>query len=447
MKQKFICSTLLFAAFCAAAFLDGSGCSSKKPTASDNACLDENGDPLPVAPESERVDLYSPIFSNSTDVTNTLFPVTIQHSYVMLGLSDGAPFRTEVTLLPTTRNITINGVTVQALESQYCAFLDERIHEVAIDWYAQDDSGAVWYLGEAVFNYEDGVVADSDGTWLAGNEGPAAMIMPASPKVGDVYRPENACGVVFEEVTVKSIGVTVNGPHGQVTGAILVEELHMDGTREDKTFAPGYGEFSTGSGNNLEAMALAIPTDTLSGSTPTELEAITTATSQIFDAADSANWSTAAADLTNINNSWTAYQSEQIPPRLSTQMNDALAALTAAINSQDSEGTRQGAIDLARASWDFRLRYQSSTDIDIARFELWARQVLVDAEGNDPAAVKGDATTLEWTRDRFIHVLDGTTVGQINTNLATLRTAANAGNLQAATDAAQQLRDIIDGLN
>ena len=33
----------------------------------------------------------------------------------------------------------------------------------------------------------------------------AAMIMPADPKVGDVYRPENIPGFVFEEVTVKAV--------------------------------------------------------------------------------------------------------------------------------------------------------------------------------------------------------------------------------------------------
>ncbi len=59
------------------------------------------------------------------------------------------------------------------------------------------------------------------------------MIMPTSPKVGDVYRPENACGVVFEEVTVKAVGVAVSGPRGKVTGAIVVEELHMDAREED----------------------------------------------------------------------------------------------------------------------------------------------------------------------------------------------------------------------
>ena len=66
-----------------------------------------------------------------------------------------------------------------------------------------------------MFNYEDGVVADTDGTWLAGTDGPPAMIMPADPQVGEVYRPENIPDFVFEEVTVKSVGLTVRRPRGR----------------------------------------------------------------------------------------------------------------------------------------------------------------------------------------------------------------------------------------
>ena len=63
-------------------------------------------------------------------------------------------------------------------------FSDSRIQEIALDWYAQADDGAVWYLGEDVADYKDGVIYTHEGTWLAGRDGPAAMIMPARLKVG-----------------------------------------------------------------------------------------------------------------------------------------------------------------------------------------------------------------------------------------------------------------------
>ena len=162
---------------------------------------------------------------------------------VLLGHVDNEPLRIEVTLLATPFTITVNGQQVQTLESQFVAFLDGRLHEVARDWYGQADDGSVWYFGEDVFNYDEGILADTAGTWLAGRDGPVAMIMPANPQVGDVYRPENIPGLVFEEVTIKTIGLTVDGPYGPVAGAIVAEEHHLEGDLGGKTFAPGYGEF------------------------------------------------------------------------------------------------------------------------------------------------------------------------------------------------------------
>ena len=192
----------------------------------------------------------------------------------MLGTVDGKAFRTEVTLLPETRVVEWGGQRVEVLVSQYAAYLDGRIHEIAYDFYAQADDGSVWYFGEDVFNFADGNIVDTHGTWIAGKDGPAAMIMPADPQVGDVYRPENIPGFVFEEVTVTDTDLTVDGPLGPVDGSLLISELHMDGNLEDKTFALGYGEFYTSGGGDVEALALAVPTDSIAEPPPSELESL-----------------------------------------------------------------------------------------------------------------------------------------------------------------------------
>src|SRR6476661_331570 len=152
---------------------------------------------VPVAPDSERVDLTVPTFSHPTDVTNPLFPVSEQHAVVFVGHVDGKPFRTEVTLLPGTRPIDWGGQRIDTLVSQYTAYLDGRIQEVAYDLYAQADDDSVWYFGEDVVDIEHGAIVTKEGTWLAGKDGPAQMIMPGDPSVGDVYRTENIPGVAF----------------------------------------------------------------------------------------------------------------------------------------------------------------------------------------------------------------------------------------------------------
>ena len=169
----------------------------------------------------------------------------------------------------------MDGEPIEVVVSQYTAYLDGRIEEVALDRYAQADDGSVWYLGEDVFDYRDGAVAITEGTWLAGRDGPPAMIMPADPQVGDVFRAENVIGAVFEEIDVKAIDQTVD-PAGALSGAVVMQELHLDGSHSDKVVAPGGGEFDTSSGGEVEALALAIPTDSIDEVVPADLRFVST---------------------------------------------------------------------------------------------------------------------------------------------------------------------------
>jgi hypothetical protein len=153
-------------------------CNSSSSPPDQGECGTESGQGC--APASARVDLEEPGFSNPTQVTNPLHPVL--PSLLQLGMVDGESFRAEVTLLAGTKDITWNGRTVPTLISQYVSYLDGQIAEVAYDWYAQADDGSVWYFGEDVFNYEDGVLADTEGTWQAGRDGPAAWATSTAPR-------------------------------------------------------------------------------------------------------------------------------------------------------------------------------------------------------------------------------------------------------------------------
>jgi hypothetical protein len=149
---------------------------------------------LPIAPERARVDRAKPRFSDPTRITNTRFPVGELTQVLQLGHEGRQPLRVEVTRLPTTRTFTWDGQRVETVASQFTAFLGGRIREVAIDYFAQADDGSVWYFGEDVANYEDGRVADHDGSWLAGEDGPAGMIMPASPRSATSTGPRTSPG-------------------------------------------------------------------------------------------------------------------------------------------------------------------------------------------------------------------------------------------------------------
>jgi hypothetical protein len=92
------------------------------------------------------------------------------------------------------------------------------------------------------------------------------------------------------------------------------------------------------------------------------------------------------------------------------------------------------------------LQYGPVTEIDLARFDLWTRQILVDAASGDPSGVTRDVTTMELVWHRISHALDATSTEQIMTHLETLRRATEGEDLRAAADAATQLHDFLVGL-
>ena len=404
-------------------------------------------DTLPVAPESTRVDIQAPTFSDPTEITNPLFPISDLHSVVFSGVVENKPFHTETTLLPQTRMIEWSeGQWTEALVSQYMAFIDGRVEEVALDFYAQADDGSVWYLGEDVFDYSDrnGLVDGTAGTWLAGKDGPPEMIMPADPQVGDAHRPENIPGIAFEEVVIKRVNETVNGPSGPVEDAMIARELHDDGSYSDKVFAPGYGEFYTAHRGEVEAMGLAVPTDALDGPPPAELEELSTAAEDLLDPAVAGDWNSATAAKSVAERAWAAYRQHQIPPRIANEMDRALRKLTAAIDGRDRTATGTAAIDIAQSTLDLELRHRPPAEIDRERFELWARQISVDAAAGDMGGVNGDVTTMDWVLDRFAHTVEPADLTAIDVHMEALRDAVVDVDLQAAAEEAPRILRVAD---
>lgn len=352
---------------------------------------------------SGRVDLGTPTFSNPTSVTNPLFPKSTLGQVVQLGVEAGDALRFEATQLEETRIVTWNGRLVETVVTHFVAYSNGRILEVALDFYAQADDGSVWYFGEEVDNYEDGVVVNHDGTWLAGRDGPPGMIMPANPKVGDVYRPENIPGFVFEEATVKAVDQTVAGPRGEVHGAMLMEARLMDGTVEEKLYAPGYGEFRTlvASLDELYHVALAVPSDALDGPVPGELSTISKSANEVFHSARANRWDRVSSTVARMVGAWDRYRIGEVPELLDDQMSGALDTLAAAVAARVPADVRQAAIDVARASLDLQLRYRNAQDVDEARLGTWQLQLTLDWAARDSAAVAGDRATIQAIRDRI----------------------------------------------
>jgi len=385
------------------------------------------------APTADRVDVERPTFSNPTEITNPLFPISALDSVVLLGEVDGLPFRSETTLMPGTQTVTVDGEPIEVVVSQYTAYLDGRIDEVALDRYAQADDGSVWYLGEDVFDYRNGTVAITEGTWLAGRDGPPAMIMPANPRVGDVFRTENITGVVFEEIAVKASEKTVDGPRGPVN-AVVMQELHLDESHSDKVFAPGYGEFDSSHGADVEALALAFPTDAINEAVPAELRLLSTSAWGILENARLEDWEAAKPTLARMENLWQKLQAKDYPPRVVDTLNRALKTLKTAVAKESVAASSQAAIDVAQSALDLELLYLGNVEAD--RFHLHAQQLRVHAAAKDRGGVSAEVATLEWIRDRLASSLTEARLADLDAELRALRGASSAANVQAAADIA-----------
>jgi hypothetical protein len=119
-----------------------------------------------------------------------------------------------------------------------------QVVEDTFDWYAQDDRGNVWYVGEDTTEYEDGRPVTKEGSWEAGVDGAqAGIIMPARPRVGQAYRQEHYAGHAEDMARVLSLDEQAEVPAGHFTDALLVREWNPLEPKvlEYKLYAKGVG--------------------------------------------------------------------------------------------------------------------------------------------------------------------------------------------------------------
>ncbi len=149
----------------------------------------------------------------------------------------------------------------------------------------------------------------------------------------------------YEEVRVKELGVTVQSAHGPVTGAITAEELHLDESTSEKTFAPGYGEFSTGKGRELESLAVALPADALPGPPAPQLESLETSATGMLGSVRAEDWEAAVGTLRRVNADWQVLRRQGPPALVAARLSGALEILARAVRAREAVRASQAAID------------------------------------------------------------------------------------------------------
>jgi hypothetical protein len=191
---------------------------------------------------SEAVKLDPAKFT--TEIDNPYWPMKPGSRWVYAeNDSTGKREKAVVTVTNKTKKIA-NGITARVIRD---VVSENGVPvEITDDWYAQDDKGNVWYLGEAVRNYENGNLVDREGSFEAGVDGAQpGILMPADPVPGLSYRQEYYKGKAEDKAAVITVGQEqVEVPYGHFDEDVLMTRDLVPTepkVQELKFYAPGVG--------------------------------------------------------------------------------------------------------------------------------------------------------------------------------------------------------------
>jgi hypothetical protein len=172
------------------------------------ACGSEDSASLPAG--SETVELDPAEFSTTLD--NPYWPMRPGSTWVYRE-TDGEGGESRVTVTVTDRTKEIDGIEARVVHDVVTE--DGEVKEDTFDWYAQDEDGNIWYLGEDTKEFEDGKVVSTEGSWEHGVDGAqAGILLPADPEVGMAYRQEYYEGEAEDAGEVLSLDEQVRVPYG-----------------------------------------------------------------------------------------------------------------------------------------------------------------------------------------------------------------------------------------
>jgi len=174
------------------------------------------------------------------EINNPFFLLTVGSSFNYTGQTVDGVEHALLEVLPDTRSVM--GIICRVVRDR--VYLNDELIEETYDWYAQDKDGNVWYFGEAVDNYVNGMLDNHYGSWEAGVDGAEpGIIMLGNPVVGLQYRQELYIGEAEDQGEVVSKNESVTVVAGSFSGCLKIKETNpLDPNfLEYKYYARGVG--------------------------------------------------------------------------------------------------------------------------------------------------------------------------------------------------------------
>ncbi len=208
---------------------------------------------------------YSPSIdpANFVDVIdNRYFPLEPGTAFHYKGVAeDGKTPQTDDEVV-THQTKEIMGVACTVVRDT--VYQEGKLVERTFDWYAQDQGGNVWYMGELAREVEHGKLVKASDSWEGGvNGAQPGIIMPGNPHPGDEYRQEYYPGHALDQARVLGPGGAVKVPNGSYGNTLLTEETapKLDpGVSERKYYVAGVGDIKeqTVSGNQEQIVLVSV---------------------------------------------------------------------------------------------------------------------------------------------------------------------------------------------
>jgi hypothetical protein len=206
----------------------------------------------PAAPtvDVQFADFNANNFDNSTVIDNNWLPMQPGTRWVHEGTAvengENIARRIEFTVTDLTKEI----AGVRTVVAWIVDYNDDEVIEKEIAFYAQDNDGNVWYLGEHPEEYENGEFVKAP-TWITGlEEARAGIKMWAEPKVGGtiVYQGWGPAVEWSDYGQVEEIGQEFCVPVDCYKDVLLNVETSLGevDAYQLKYYAPGVGEIRVG---------------------------------------------------------------------------------------------------------------------------------------------------------------------------------------------------------
>jgi len=183
-------------------------------------------------------------FSNGTIIDNAYWPLTkFNGPFTYVAVADDECEFNKVSFTGETEYLAEVDVTAAVFRDQAwvaprnengeCDTGSAQLVEDTIDFYAQDDDGNLWYLGEKTWKpVETSNQCSDEGSWLAGlpvgdpDTPPAqpGIVMLAKPKPGDRYQQEFSPDVAEDAAAVLRTNATVSMGAEKYTDCLVTKE-------------------------------------------------------------------------------------------------------------------------------------------------------------------------------------------------------------------------------